>query len=148
MSFPSRLQNVCLYLSRFTSDVPMPTICTEIWNLYENDFPTIGCNQKQSVFRGSPCLFHRLGTSSWFPRSAGLQPSPWSHGLLLYHSCIQSGSSLCDCHSSVMLPSIGCWYPKPSRTLEHHKSTSHSFLPGLWNYHLPCIHLYRKRLIT
>lgn len=25
-SFPSRLQNVCLYLSRFTSDVPIPTI--------------------------------------------------------------------------------------------------------------------------
>lgn len=25
-SLPSKLQNVCLYLSRFTSEVPMPTI--------------------------------------------------------------------------------------------------------------------------
>ena len=26
-SLPNRLQNVCLYLSRFTSEVPIPTIC-------------------------------------------------------------------------------------------------------------------------
>lgn len=29
MSLPSKLQNVCLYLSRLTSEVPIPTICSE-----------------------------------------------------------------------------------------------------------------------
>lgn len=56
--------------------------------------------------------------SSLFPRSVVLQPSLWSREQLLYHSCILSGSSLSDFHSSVKLLLIGCWYPKPNQTLE------------------------------
>lgn len=56
--------------------------------------------------------------SSLFPRSVVLQPSLWSREQLPYHSCILSGSSLSDFHSSVKLLLIGCCYPKPNQTLE------------------------------
>lgn len=66
-----------------------------------------------------PCLFHTLEMSSWFPRSVVRRQAPWSREQLLYHSCILSGSSLSDFHSSIKLPSIDCWYPKPNQTLKN-----------------------------